>query len=347
MKYSEFLKAVQTKQISPVTTFLGEETFLKDRALEAVLNRFLDEESRQFNFRMLAGDELKDSSFLDEASTVAMFGDWKILYLKDAGIIDKALGRIKEYLESYLSSPAPETLMIFDVNSWEGKSKLKAILTKKTTVVEFNPLSEKEIPSWITGHLRTLNFQISSAAVQLISERLGTNLQKISSELEKLMLLRHSERKISQEDVESTVGYSPTGNLWQWSEAILDQDAPKAIKLLGDLLEKEEEPVLCVGLLAKQFEKMILTKEMVQQKVPQAAISSKINKPLYFLPQFLNQLSRFSMSDLIKGMQVLSYTDRALKSSQASPETTLQLMTLQLCGLKSPAPPIFDVPLNL
>jgi len=269
-----------------------------------------------------------------------------VLYLKGASILDKSLSRIKDYLESYLDSPSPTTLLIFDVDTWEGRSKLKNILVKKTTVVEFNPLSEKEIPSWITQHLRSLNFQIDSDAIQALAERLGTDLQRIASELEKLMLLRNKEKRITSDDI-ANVGFSPTGTVWKWSEAILDQDAPLAIQILEDLLLKEEEPVMCVGLLARQFEKMIIAKEMVLSKVPNAAIASKINKPVYYLQPFLNQLARFSMNDLVKAVQVLSFTDRALKSSQAAPETVLQLMTMQLCHLKSPAPPIFDVPLQL
>ncbi len=223
MKYSEFLKAIQTRQIQPVLTFLGEESFLKDRALEAVLNRFLDAESRRFNFRSLYSEELKDTNFLDDASTLPMFGEWKVLYLKDAAVLEKSFARIKEYLEKYLEQPSANTILIFDVDAWEGRSKLKNILAKKTAIVEFNPLSEKEIPSWVSTHLRALHFQIDSAAVSSLTERLGSDLTKISGELEKLMLLRQSEKRITLEDVEATVGNTPTATVWQWTDALLDR----------------------------------------------------------------------------------------------------------------------------
>jgi len=344
LKYSEFLKAIQSKTIQPGITFLGEETFLKDRALEAVRKRFLDEESRAFNFRSLFAEDLKDTSFLDDAGTMPMFGEWKILYVKDAAVLEKSLGRIKEYLEQYLEHPSPATILIFDLNGWEGRSKLKSVLSKRTMVVEFNSLSEREIPSWVVSHLRTLQFQIDSDAVQALTERLGTDLQRITGELEKLMLLRHSEKRITLEDVEQTVGYSPLATVWQWTEAILDRNAALAVRLLEDLQEKGEEPVLCVALLAKQFEKMILAKEMVQQKVPHPTISQKINKPIFFLQKYLNQLVQFSMADLMKALQVLSFADRALKTGQQS-NTVLQLTIAELCHLRTPASPIFDVPL--
>jgi DNA polymerase III subunit delta len=255
------------------------------------------------------------------------------------------MSRIKEYLDQYVSQPSPGTLLIFDLEKWEGSSKLKGILAKKTMVVEFQPLSEKEIPSWINGHLRSMNFQIESGAVQALTERLGTDLQKIAAELEKLMLLRQTERSISLQDVESTVGYTPTAKIWDWTEALLEQDGGKAVALLHELLEQGEQPVYCIALLAKQYEKMILAKEMVLQKLPQATIAQKINKPVYFLQKYLTQLSRFRMSDLAKALEVLSFADRALKSGQASDRTILELTTLQLCNLKEPASPIFDVPL--
>ncbi len=345
MRYSEFLKGVQERKISPVVTFLGEEIFLKERALETVLNRFLDQDSRAFNYRSLLGEEIKDTSFLDEASTMPMFGDWKVVYVRHASALEKSIGRIKDYLEQYVEQPSSGTLLIFDLEKWEGSSKLKGILSKKTMVVEFQPLSEKEIPSWITGHLRSLNFQIEMPAIQALTERLGTDLQKISSELEKLMLFRASERKIALQDVVDGVGYTPTAKIWDWTEALLDQDAGKAVHMLQELLEQGEQPVYCIALLAKQYEKMILAKEMVIQKMPQATIAQKINKPVYFLQKYLTQLARFQMADLTKAIEVLSFADRALKSGQASDRTILELMTIQLCTLKEPAPPVFDVPL--
>lgn len=346
MKYSEFLKSVQDGKVSPVVTFLGEERFLKDRALDTLLNRFLDADSRAFNYRSFVGEEIKDTAFLDEASTMPMFGDWKILYIKNASVLEKSLTRIKDYLEQYLDQPCNGTLLIFDFDKWEGSSKLKAILTKKTTVVEFQSLSEKEIPSWVTAHLRGMNFQIESVAVQALTERLGTDLQKLSSELEKLMLFRQSEKKISLQDVENTVLFVPTAIIWNWTEAVMDQDAQKSVQLLQDLLEQEQPPIYLIATLAKQYEKMIVAKEMVLQKVPQATIAQKINKPVYFMNKYLTQLSRFRMADLIKAVEVLSFADRALKSGIAKEERTImEMTTLQLCNLKEPSPPVFDVPL--
>jgi DNA polymerase-3 subunit delta len=346
MKYSEFLKAVQAGTIPPVITFLGEEQFLKDRAMEALLNRFLDEDARKFNYRSLTGEEIKDVSFLEDASTLPMFSDWKVMYIKQAAALDKSIGRIKEYLEQYLQNPSPSTLLIFDLDKWEGRSKLKAVLASQSATVEFNPLSEKELPSWINSHLRTMNFQIDPAATQELVERAGTDLQKIASELEKLMLLRSAERRITMEDVESTVGHSPKAKIWNWTEAILNQDGGKAIQTLNDLLELGEEPIKCVGIIAKQYEKMILAKEMVMQRVPEATISKKIGKPAYYLRPYLIQLAKYSMQDLVKAIAILSATDRALKTSQVRDDrAVLQLMTIQLCSLKEPAKPIFDVPL--
>jgi DNA polymerase-3 subunit delta len=346
MKYSEFLKAVASKSAPPVITFFGKEGFLKERALEALLKQYLPEESRSYNFRSLSGDEIRDTSFLEDASTLPMFSEQKVILIKKAAALEKSVMKFREYLQRYLDKPSPDTLLIFDVDEWESRSKLRPILTQKSQVVEFNPLSEKELPSWIHSHLRTLHFQIDPEAVQALVERTGPVLQKIASDLEKLMLLRQSEKVIHVEDVENMVGHTPQATVWQWTEAILDQNAELAVKLLDDLLEREEEPVYCVVLLGKQYEKMIHTKEMVQQRVPNATISQKINKPAYYLQKYLNQLNRFTMQDLVKATTILAAADRALKTGQAADHVVLQLMTIQLCSLKVQAEPIFDVPLQ-
>ena len=94
MKYSEFLKALQNRSVPPVMTFLGEESFLKDRAMEALITRFLDADSRQYNYRSFAGEELKDNSFLEDASTLPMFSDWKVVHIKGASALDKTFDKI-------------------------------------------------------------------------------------------------------------------------------------------------------------------------------------------------------------------------------------------------------------
>lgn len=346
MKYSEFLKSVQARKIPPVITFLGEEIFLKQRALDAVKNCVLSDEEGALNYRTLYDEDLKDVSFLEDANTLPMFSEMKILYVKNAVSLEKSWGRVKDYLQQYLEKPSAQTILIFDIDYWEGRSKLKGVLAKKSAVVEFLPLSEREVPSWIQSHLKTLNFRIEPDAVQALIERRGTDLQKLSADLEKLMLLRQSEKVIGLEDVENMIGHSPLASIWNWSEAILDQNTEMAVAALNDLLERGEEPVYCVAVLTKQYEKMILTKEMVQQKIPSATISQKINKPVYYLQKYLQQLSRFTMADLVKAVEILALTDRALKTGQAQDGTILQLMTIQLCNLKSPAQPIFDVPLQ-
>ncbi len=179
-----------------------------------------------------------------------------------------------------------------------------------------------------------------------MTERLGTDLQRISAELEKLMLLRQSEKRITAQDVEKTVGFSPMATIWNWGDAILDQDAGEALRLLDELLEQQEPAVMLVGMLARQYEKMILTKEMVSQRIPSATIAQKINKPIYYLQKYLDQIARFQMRDLIKAVRVLAFADRALKSGQGTEKVILHLMTLQLCELKEPAVPIFEVPLQ-
>lgn len=347
MKYSELLERLQSGEIPPVLTFLGEEAFLKERALESLIERYLDPDTRSFQFHSFSAEDLKDASFLDDASTVPMFGEWKILYVKDATALEKVIGKISDYLQQYLSHPSSTTILVFDVGRWEGRSKLKGILTKNTTVVEFQSLTLKEVPSWINSHLKTLGYTMDRDANQLLVERQGTNLQTISSELEKLMLLAGSEKVIGLKDVEKSVGYSPTATVWEWSEALLDQHSDLAVKRLNDLLEKGEQPVYCVALLARQYEKMILTKEMVRQKIPQAAISKKINKPVYFLQKYLDQLSRFRMEELVKAVQILALADRALKTGQAPERTILEMMTIQLCHLRENVKPVFDVPLAI
>lgn len=346
MKYSEFLKSIQSKTIQPVITFLGEEYFLKGQALDTVIGKFLDAQSRRYNYRSYSGEELKDSSFLEEAGTVPMFAETKIIYVKNAAVMDKNLGRFKDSLQRYLERPSPETILIFDLDKWEGRSKLKAVLAPHSAIVEFNPLSERELPSWITTHLKTLNFQIDPAALQALTERTGVDLQKVASELEKLMLLKNQEKRIALEDVEKSVGQYPIATIWEWTDAIMDQKAHHAVELLNSLLELGEEPIKCVGILAKQYEKMILTKELVSQRVAEAVIAQKIGKPAYYLRPYLNQLSKFSMDDLLRAIWILSTTDKALKSSQAHGETVLHIMTVQLCSLKSVTKPVFDVPLQ-
>jgi DNA polymerase III delta subunit len=96
MKYSEFLKSVQAQKIAPVITFLGEETFLKERAMEAVKNSVLSGEDGSLNYRTLYGEDLKDVSFLEDANTLPMFSELKILYVKNAIALEKSWNRMKD-----------------------------------------------------------------------------------------------------------------------------------------------------------------------------------------------------------------------------------------------------------
>jgi len=114
------------------------------------------------------------------------------------------------------------------------------------------PVGARELPAWIGARMRMLGLKPDRDAVRLLVDRVEGNLLAANQEIEKLRLLL-GEGEVSGMDVENAVADSSRFDVYKLTDAALEGQAARAIRMLGRLRAEGVEPVIVVWALTREL----------------------------------------------------------------------------------------------
>jgi DNA polymerase III subunit delta len=116
--------------------------------------------------------------------------------------------------------------------------------------VQVWPIGVDRLPAWLRGRCRRLKLDATDEALELLAERTEGNLLAAHQELEKLILLARDGR-ITADTILSSVTDSARFDVFQLSEAVLEGDAQRALRMIAGLRGEGTEPTLVLWALTK------------------------------------------------------------------------------------------------
>ena len=208
----------------------GEDDFQKDDALKKLIAAATEPAMRDFNMEARRAQEL-DSKSLDSAlSALPMMADRRVVVIRDASALKKDARKV---LDKYLEKPSPDVLVLL-VEAPGGKKDKDLALN--TTPLEFDTLSAERIPRWIAHHASTyLHVKITPEAVELLHSAVGTDLQQLVSELDKLASFTNG-REVTDADVSAIVGVKRGETMADFLDQVAERNVPQALVLLPEIL---------------------------------------------------------------------------------------------------------------
>jgi DNA polymerase-3 subunit delta len=114
------------------------------------------------------------------------------------------------------------TVLVFNYKykKLDKRKKLHKAIAKSGLLFESKKLYENQVSDWIRSVLNGKKYQIEPKAAQMLVEFLGTNLSKISNELDKLVLMLPKETIITPVHIEDNIGISKDFNNFELRKSI-------------------------------------------------------------------------------------------------------------------------------
>ena len=170
--------------LRPLYLLLGSEVYLRRVAAqtitEAALSRTLLREFNESAFSLLS-DPVQ--SAIAAAEQLPMMSDMRVVRIRDFAKLREA---DEDTLIRYLNNPAPTTVMIFIADELDKRKKSSKVLLDTCTVVEFAPLKDAEAKSWAKTRLKELKVSADDQVLSELIRLVGTDVQTLFNELEKL-----------------------------------------------------------------------------------------------------------------------------------------------------------------
>lgn len=330
IKYSQLISDIKRGSILPLYLFYGEEAFLIREAVDLIVAKTVDPGARDFNFNTLYCKETPAADLVNLCETLPFMSPKRLVIAKD---LDAYKAADLDILTGYLNAPSPSTCLVMISNQRKyDKKAVTSAVDAHGAVTVFYPLLDRELPGWILDRARAMKLSIRPDAAQFLAQIIGSDLQKLSNELEKVGIYIRDKKDISYDDVKAAVGDFREYTPFDLADAVGRRNAEKAFLILSRLIQEGEQPVGLLGSIAWNFRRLMRAKAMEAAGTGFEEIKKKLNVIFHQSASFHEQMKSFSIPELKRAFDVMLQADRSLKSSGLEGELILERMILKVCG---------------
>ena len=185
-------------------------------------------------------------------------------------------------------------------------------IAKSGLIYESKKLYENQVSDWIRRVLGGKKYKIEPKAAQMLVEFLGTDLSKISNELDKLMIILPKETIINDKHIEDNIGISKDFNNFELRKAVGDKNIVKSNRIINYFTEnpKNNPLVMTISLLNSFFTQLLLFHGL--QDKSKNSVSRALGVSPYFVDEYFLAARNYPMR---KVAQVIAFLrDADLKS---------------------------------
>ena len=315
--------------LKPLYLLLGAESYLRGVAAQTIADAALNETPlREFNemsFTLL-NDAVQ--SAVAAAEQLPMMAERRVVKIRD---FSKLRDADEQVLIAYVKNPSPSTVMIFQADELDKRKALTKALLDNSQVVDFAPLKDAEAKAWCKTRLKELKISADDQVLNEIIRLVGTDVQTLSTELDKLTSAAIETKRIDLDLVDDLIGRSRELSNFELGDHLMANNRKRALETLHRLLDDGAEPVMLVGLIAGNYHRLALGKYLLTSGGPQEVFRS-INMPPFKRDSYISTLQRADPAKIARGIRLIADVDLAIKTSQATPRLQLEMLVCELAS---------------
>ena len=295
-------KQIAAGKVAPIYLLVGADEAAKI-ALAGEFLELVETDLRAFNVDRLYGGETTGAEVVDAARTLPMMAPRRVVLLLHAERLlnpkkeSDATVQDLETLESYLKAPVDSCCLVLVADAIDRRRSLARQLLARATVVECTgPADAVEAAKWVKERVAQEGLSIDPRAARLVADRVGPDVSRLRSDVERLVLYAAGSKAITEADVREIVAAATSQDDWAVTNAIARGSAGDALRELGLMMDNGAVPYMILGQLAW----------FVRTKVPAPKVSSAV--------------------------EAVFRTDLAIKTSAGDPRALLERLVVELCG---------------
>ena len=337
----------------PAIVLIGTDPYLRDMCRNGIIRAFVPDAVRDWALARISVQGGDWSEVFQRAQTLPMLARLQVLIIDGAETIDvkkkdgddtgeaedsddsndprkEALKALSEYLDS----PAPFTVLLFEVPKLDKRQRLYKILNEKALIVEL--IIGDQVAAFAARMAEDLNAEIEPAAATLLAEITNREPALMRLELQKLALYVQGRGRITVADVKALVPNARKNTVWELADMIATRRRNDALKFLDNLMREGEESVALVGVLSWMYRKLIEARDL-----PAGTGGFQAARPLGMRPDAaeaaVRNAHRMSKDNLRAGLVALAETDSQLKSSNPDKRATMEFLIARLTSTATSA----------
>ena len=133
-------------------------------------------------------------------------------------------------------------------------------------------------------------------------------------------------RQVTTEDVEAVTTVQVTNKIFDMVNAIVTRKTRLAMDLYEDLLTLKEPPMRILFLIARQFNQLLLVKEMTAKGTDRGTIASKLKIPPFVAGKVSAQAGAFTREQILSYVKGCVEAEEAVKTGKMNDRMAVELL---------------------
>lgn len=301
----------------------GEEEFLKQSYKKRLRQAVAGDDTMNYNY--FEGKGLDVQELISLANTMPFFSDRRLIMVEDSGCFKAASDELVEALPDIPDT----TCMVFVESAVDKRNRLYKKVKELGSAVELKRQSASQLAVWAGRILAQNGRKITSSDMNLLLERTGDDMETIRTELEKLISYTMGQEIVAREDIEAVTTVQVTNKIFDMVAAIVAGKTKTAMDRYEDLLTLKEPPMRILFLIARQFNQILLVKEMMASGNDKSAIASKLKIPPFAAAKLMPQARNFTKEQLAGCVEACVEAEEAVKTGRLGDRLAVELLIMR------------------
>ncbi len=307
----------------------GTQNYLIDEKIKEIIK---ENKIDKYNIEQFDLENNSIREIIDSSNTLSLFADKKILIIDNSFIFTGSTKKIDEkdilLLDNYLDNINDNTIIIFKVNNEKLDSRKKIVtkIKKVAKIIEFNKLLD------INSKIKELfePYKIDNNVIKYFIDRVGTDMELISKEIEKIKTYKDQDKNINENDITNLTNKNINTDIFYLLDNILNNNKEKAIESYNEMIKIGEEPIKILVMLANQFRLIYQVKELSKKGYREYDIMDILDQKQFTIKKAVERISKYKDTELLKYINDLAELDINIKSGLIDKNIGLELFILNI-----------------
>lgn len=324
---------IKNKTFSNIYVIFGEEEYLKNIYEKKLISNIVDENFKMMNFDIFEGKNVNISKIIDACDTMPFMSDYRVVILKNTGLIYDAKKDDTNKLENYLHILPKTTILIFIEEKIDKKLKIFKTISNIGTFHKIDILSENELVNWILNVFKDNNKNISAKEAIYIIRNIGFNMEILLNEINKLISFKGSSTKITINDIDNICTKSIESKIFDLINFMSNKDMDNAIKIYKNLIVNKTSPFVILNMISRQFRIILQTKYLYNKNYSINNIASELELRDFIVKEAIKQSKNFSIKILLQAINECLEIDNNIKTGKIIDEIAIELLIIKYSTL--------------
>lgn len=314
---------LKTGNFSRFHLVYGEERYMV-RYYRNSLKEKLSQPEDEMNCTVFQGDKANPSAIADVAQILPFMAPQRLIVVQDSGFFKNASDMV-DFMDTFPDT----TYLVFVEREVDKRNRLYKWISKNGCITECKAQNAAMLAKWIAGYAKRADKAISPQASELLVERVGTDMELLSGEIEKLIGYVGERHDIEISDVEAISSGVTVSRIFEMIDAVALGEKERALKLYDDLLANKESPMSILYLFSRHINILLQIKELSALGASQGEIVKSIGIPPFTVKKYARQAGLFKRSKLLQMLEKRADYEEKFKNGKLSDQLAVELFLIQ------------------